>query len=241
MCNEESQMFEYVSHSSGYSKRMNDSQVHRIAIFGILVYIFVHPIPRQTPKHHRIFMSFINVPHKTSVRGLEVLLAPEELHIMPAVHVALRMQLTSQPLRTTEEHTRLARRMDLPDPPEDGIPIRATKVRGRIQTGDGIAVTRASSPPVVDRVKHDVRGVVRLDARSQVGVDFDLSAEVLSFNGEQQTLEPLKAAEVAADPEEVDFLKSALVVFYAAGWGAHAMPDALEDTSEGCDPNTRTD
>jgi len=60
------------------------------------------------------------------------------------------MQLAAQPLRPTEKHARLARRMQLLDAAEYHVPVRATEVRGRVQAGDGVRVSA---------VEHNILGV----------------------------------------------------------------------------------
>ena len=100
-------------------------------------------------------------------RSSEVFLAPNELEAGLAVHVALDMQLAAQHFRSTEEHPRLGRRVDLANAPERCIPVRPPKVRGGAQAGDGVLVR-------IGVVDHDVRGIIRLDLGGQVLHDIPL-------------------------------------------------------------------
>ena len=169
---------------------------------------------------------------------LEVFLAPEEFHIVAAIHIALRVQLTSQTLGTTKEHAGFARRVDLANALEDSIPIGSAKVGGCTEACDGIAIGGGSCSAIVNRVEHNVCCVVRLDACSEVGMNFNAAAEILSLDGKQQALEPFKTAKVSTDPKKVDLPKPALVVLFASSGRTHTMPDALEDTSKRCDTDT---
>lgn len=118
--------------------------------------------------------------------------------------------------------------MNLSNTLEHHIPIRATKVGRRTQACDGILVA-------VDVVDHDVVGIVDLDLRGQIRVDLNVVVHVLGFNGEEERAEPFEGAKVTADPEEVNFAETSLLLGVV-----HAVPDALEDGSEWGDTNTGT-
>jgi hypothetical protein len=75
--------------------------------------------------------------------SLKILLSPDKPIPSPStfsIHVTLHVQLTAQPLRPAEEHTTLARRMDLPYRTEDHIPIRTAEVRRCLQTSYGVCI-----------------------------------------------------------------------------------------------------
>jgi hypothetical protein len=67
-------------------------------------------------------------------------------------------------------------------------------------------------------------------------VNLNMVIDILRLDREQQRTEPLKRAEIPANPEEVHFpqARAALRV-------VHAVPDALEDGRERRDSNTGTD
>ncbi len=74
--------------------------------------------------------------------------------------------------------------------------------------------------------------VVWADLGSEVGVYIDHAVCVLCFDGEQKGAEPLERAEVAADPDKVDFAQAR-----ARLWIPEPVPDALEDGSKRRDPD----
>lgn len=67
-------------------------------------------------------------------------------------------------------------------------------------------------------------------------VDLDMVIHILRLDSQQQTPEPLERAKISADPEEVDLAKARLLLRVV-----HAVPDTLEDGSEGRDSNTGAD
>lgn len=139
------------------------------------------------------------------------------------------MQGTSQSLGSTEKHTRLSRRVQLPDASENHIPVRTAKVGRAPQARNGILVG-------VCVVDHDVCGIVRLDLGRQVRVNLDAVVHVLRLDGQQQRAEPLKRPKVSADPEEVDLAQARLLLRVV-----HAVPDGLEDGGERGDSYTGAD
>lgn len=82
------------------------------------------------------------------------------------MHVALGMELATQRFRTTKEHASFRGSVDLPNAPEDCIPVRPPEIGGRPQAGDGVSLG-------IRIVDHDVCSVVGLDLAGQVRVDFD--------------------------------------------------------------------
>lgn len=116
--------------------------------------------------------------------------------------------------------------MNLPDTPENHIPIRSAKVRWRPQTRDRITIS-------ICIVNHNICSIIHLDLRSKICMDFNMVIHILSFDSEKQGAEPFKGAEVTADPEEVDFAETSLFL-----WVVHAVPDGFEDRCEWRDTNT---
>ncbi len=149
-------------------------------------------------------------------------------HTRLCVHITLNVQLTTQHLRPTKENTCLRRAMDLPDTLEDHIPIWSAEICGRSETRDSIAVR-------IRIINHDVCCVVNLDLGCEVGVNLDMIVHVLGFDGEEQGTEPLEGAEISADPEEVDFAETGLLL-----WVVHSVPDRLQDGGERSNPDTST-
>lgn len=138
------------------------------------------------------------------------------------------MKRRTEHFGAAEEHTSLGRRVDLSNRLENHIPVGATEVGGRAETGNGILFG-------VGVVDHNVGCVVGFDFGGQVGVDLDMVVQILGFNGEEERAEPFKGSEISANPEEVDLSESS-----AALGVVHAVPDTLEDGSEGRYTDTGT-
>ena len=173
----------------------------------------------------------------------KILLPPRKLEIGTTVHVALGMQLTTQCFWTAEEDSRLGRRMNLADTSKDGVPVRATEIGGRPQTGDDVCFA-------VGVVDHDVRGVVGFDASGEVlryhlsclkkyarreqkgvrtyGMNLNIAVDILGFNSHEKRPKPFKRAIVTTNPEEVDFAQARP----STPGIIHAVPNALEDRCE---------
>lgn len=169
------------------------------------------------------------------VRHLEILFAPAEIetyfpklanhpnqvnikmggeqHTRLRIHITFNMQLTSQYLRPTKEHTRLRRTVNLSNTLEHHIPIRTTEIGRCSQSRNGISVR-------VGIINHDVCRIINLDLGSQVGVDLDVIIHILCFNREEKTAEPFERAKITTDPEEVDFAETGLLLGIV-----HAVPD----------------
>jgi len=149
-------------------------------------------------------------------------------HTRLSIHITFNMQLTSQRLRPTEEHTRLSWAVNLPNRLEDIIPIRSPEIRRCSQPRNGVPIR-------VGIINHDIRRVVRLDLRRQVSVDLNMVVHILSFDGEEERTEPFEGAKVTTDPEEVDFAETGFLLRVV-----HAVPNGFENGCEGRDPNTGT-
>ncbi len=127
------------------------------------------------------------------------------------------------------------------DTRKDAVPVRAAKVGGRAEGGDGVLVR-------ADVLHEDVRHVVVLDLGGQVDVDLDAVLRVLLLDRVQERVEPLGGTKVADDPGEVDLCGAAPTMGSAlchsrgdrarylgetCRLGAveviHAVPDRLED------------
>ncbi len=67
-------------------------------------------------------------------------------------------------------------------------------------------------------------------------VDLDVVVQVLGLDGEEERPEPLERAEVAADPEEVNFAQASPALRIV-----QTIPYALQDGSKRCDANSRSD
>lgn len=102
--------------------------------------------------------------------------------------------------------------MNLANTLEDHIPIRSAEIRGCAETRDGITIG-------IGIVDHDVRRVVDLDLRGEVGVDLDVVVHILSLDGEEERTEPFEGTEITADPEEIDFPETGLLLGVV-----HAVP-----------------
>jgi hypothetical protein len=102
---------------------------------------------------------------------LEVLLTPHKAEPRLREHVTLDVKCRTKTLRTAEEDTSFGWRVDLADRLEDHIPVRATKVCGCAQTGDGVLFG-------VGVVDHDVCCVVCLDLCGEV---LSLSVSLILF------------------------------------------------------------
>lgn len=139
------------------------------------------------------------------------------------------MQCAAQSLGSTEEHTSLCRRVQLPDTPEDHVPVRAAKVRRRTQTGDCVLVG-------IGIVDHDVGGVVGFYLGGQIRVNLNALVNILGLNGQQQGPEPLEGAKITADPEEVYLGQAGLALRIV-----HSVPDGLENRGERRDTDTSSD
>ena len=105
--------------------------------------------------------------------------------------------------------------MDLFDAAEDRVPVRTAKVGWRAEAGDGVDFG-------VGIVDHDIRGLIRfylrgeilvnVVSRSQVvlesmktyKVNLNVAVHILLLDGHQQATEPLEAAKVSDNPEEVN-------------------------------------
>ena len=95
--------------------------------------------------------------------------------------------------------------MNLLDALKGRIPIRATEIGGCPQTSDSILLS-------IRIVDHDIRRIIGLDLCSQIRMNFNQMSDILGFNSEQQRPKPLETSKVAANPEEVDFMQSGLLL-----------------------------
>jgi hypothetical protein len=78
--------------------------------------------------------------------------------------------------------------------------------------------------------------VLRLLTGGSYCVDLNMIVKILSFDSQEQRPEPLKRAEISANPEKVHFSEAS-----AALRVVHPVPDTLEDRSERCHTDTGTD
>lgn len=139
------------------------------------------------------------------------------------------MKCTTQSLGSTEEHTSLSWRVQLPDTTEDHVPVGTAEVGRGTQTSNRILVR-------VGIVNHDVGGIIGFYLRCQIGVNLNALVDILGLNSEQQRSEPLERAKVTADPEEVHLGKTGLALGVV-----HAVPDGLENRGERRNTDTSTD
>lgn len=132
--------------------------------------------------------------------------------------------------------------MNLTDRLEDCVPVRAAKIGRGPQSSDGICLR----PGVV---YHNIGSVIGFDVSGKIlatqklvneawfshklhdithGMNFDMTINILGFNGREQGSEPLKRPKVATDPEEIHLSQTSLLL----GTFTHAVPYATENRGE---------
>jgi hypothetical protein len=68
------------------------------------------------------------------------------------------------------------------------------------------------------------------------GVDLNVVIDILGFDSQEERSEPLKRAEISADPKEVDLPQARTTLGVV-----HPIPDTLQDGGKWRDTNTGTD
>ena len=78
--------------------------------------------------------------HHFHLQDLEILLSPDEAEVWIRVHIALDVQVGTQPLWPTEEDTTLARPMDLTDATKHHVPVWTAEICRRPETCNGVGI-----------------------------------------------------------------------------------------------------
>jgi hypothetical protein len=182
---------------------------------------------------------------------LKMLLPKREVNIRRRNLLTRLLDPPSRLTRSTEVHTDIrphralqsthirAVHNTLTHPRQQAVEVGTPKVRASLQLGERIDVR-------ADTVQHDVLRGIRVEALRKVGVDAQELGAGGTRNGSslgglclergQQSLEPLKASGVLADPDELDAAQALGRV-----WAVAEMPDVLEDGSPGGDADTCAD
>lgn len=158
---------------------------------------------------------------------------PRRLTRSAKVHPNIRPHRALQTIHVRAIHNTLT------NPRQQAMKVRPPKVRARLQLSERIDV-RANT------IQHDVLRGIRIEALRQIRVNAQelgaggardaSSLKGLRLERGKQSLEPLEASGVLADPDELDAAQALGRV------GAVAeMPDVLEDSGPGGDADAGAD